>query len=80
MAQGATPGWRQLFLGEGFLWSWMRTAVCWEVTFLRVGVTAIIFSRRQEIGVTEMTQGPPVSPTENSKQLPEVPDRPWTTP
>lgn len=58
----------------------MRTDVCWEATFLSVEVTAIIFSRRQEIGVTEMTQGPPASPTENSKQLPEVPDRPCATP
>lgn len=58
----------------------MCTAVCWEVTFLRIGVTAIIFSHRQEIGVTEMTQGPPVSSTENSQQLPEVPDRTWATP
>ena len=58
----------------------MHTAVCWEATFLSVEVTAIIFSRRQEIGVTEMTQGRPASPIENSKQLPEVPDRPWATP
>lgn len=69
------------FCEKGFLlWSWMRTAVCWEATFLSVEVTAIIFSRRQEIGVTEITQGPHASPTESSKQLPEVPDRPWATP